>query len=101
MKSDRKPVSSKLFPFAADLLALNDAGKKLPEIQEWLEARGMSASVSCISNFLTRLRTARARKRFEVDEYRIEYMPKLKAFLARTRMAGDKASRRWKRRVRR
>jgi hypothetical protein len=85
VKSDRKRVASKLDPFTGELLALNDAGAKLPDIQQWLKERGMSASIGTISNFLARRRTARALKANGRDGYELPYYPKLKAWLDRMR----------------
>lgn len=91
MKPDRKQVASKLDPFAAQLLALNDAGKKLPEIQQWLESeKGMKASISCISNYLTKLRTARGRKAKENEARSISYWPELKEELELMREAAQR-----------
>lgn len=86
MKPDRRPLKSKLAPFATELLTLNDAGKKLLEIRQWLAEQGMSASINCISNFLARLRTSRAVEAVPVRErYRLPYYPKLQRQLAEMR----------------
>jgi hypothetical protein len=84
-------MRSKLDPFAAQLLAMNDEGKKLPEIQQWLESQGMTASVSCISNYLTKLRTLRARKPLQNEMRSLEYFPELKARLEADRQARERS----------
>lgn len=75
---DRKPVPSKLSGFDKELLTLNDSGKKLAEIQQYLKERGLSVSTGRISSHLTRLRTARGMKDRPISSYWLEYDPRFK-----------------------
>lgn len=80
MIPDRKRIPSKLDPFEAELLSLNDQGKTLTQIQQWLTERGTPASISTIGSFLTKARTERARKTRPTVDY-LPYLPKLQKLL--------------------
>lgn len=97
MKPDRKPQASKLDPFAAELLALDADGKKLPEIRQWLAEKGVSADTGTISRFLTSQRTDRMRQAKRQDDYWIAYDPKLKKKLDAMRLNIKGARRKRKR----
>lgn len=99
MRPDRKAVRSKLDPFRDQLLALNDAGAKLAAIQEWLSSQGMKVSIATVSNFLTKVRTARARKAKENEPRSIEYFPEAKRLQEALKEAYEKSA--WARRQRR